>query len=99
MSSQAEVSSYMDIDLSTDLEAYPRLIDAIARDDCDLAVASRLLPKSQVTRGLRREFLSRGCSQLMRWALGLGVYDAQCGFKAISRRAAQALLPRIEDTG
>jgi hypothetical protein len=31
--------------------------------------------------------------------LGLRVRDAQCEFKAISRRAAQALLPLVRDTG
>ena len=36
--------------------------------------------------------------QILRRLAGLRVTDAQCGFKAISREAARALVPLVEDT-
>ena len=99
LASDADVLSYMDIDLSTDLAHLPELIGTVAEDHADLAIGSRLLPGSQTTRGWKREFLSRGYNRLLHAALGLQVADAQCGFKAITRRAAQALLPWVRDDG
>jgi len=97
--SEAEVLSYMDIDLSTDLRHLPELIGTVAEGRADVAVGSRLLPESRTTRGWKRELISRTYNRMLQAGLGLGVRDAQCGFKAISRQAAQALLPQVRDTG
>ncbi len=99
LASEAEVLSYMDVDLSTDLAHLPELIVAVAEGRADIAIGSRLLPGSQTTRGWKRKLLSRGYNWLLHRALGLRVADAQCGFKALSRRAAQALLPQVVDAG
>ncbi len=99
LASEAEVLSYMDVDLSTELTHLPALIEAISRGQCDVAIGSRLLPESKTTRGWKRELLSRGYNWLLRLALGLRVHDAQCGFKALSRAAARALLPQVRDIG
>ena len=50
-------------------------------------------------RGPRREVISRGYNLLLRASLGAEFSDAQCGFKAIRRDQARALLPLTEDTG
>ena len=99
LASEAEVLSYMDIDLSTDLVHLPELIGAVAEGRADVAVGSRLLPESRTTRAWKRELISRTYNRLLRVGLGLRVRDAQCGFKAISRRAAQARLPQVRDPG
>ena len=99
LASEADVLSYLDVDLSTDLAHLPELIGVVAEGRADLALGSRLLPASRTTRGWKRELLSRGYNWLLHRALGLRVTDAQCGFKAISRRAAQALLPPVQDSG
>ena len=99
LASEAEVLSYMDIDLSTDLAHLPALIAAVADNAADLAIGSRLAPGSRTTRGWKRELLSRGYNRLLRLTLRLKVRDAQCGFKAISRPAARALLPQVRDPG
>ena len=99
LGSDADILSYMDVDLSTDLACLPELIGPLRRGEADLAIGSRLLPASRTTRGLKREVLSRGYSRLLRWALGLGIRDAQCGFKAITRQAARVLLPQVQDEG
>ena len=95
--STAEVLAYMDVDLSTDLVHLPELLNAVASDHCDIVIGSRLLNNSQVERCFKREVLSRGYSGLLRAVLGLRVRDAQCGFKALSREAAQRLLPSIQN--
>jgi hypothetical protein len=99
LDSRAEVLSYLDVDLSTDLAAFPTLVGAVASGQCDLAFGSRLLAQSEVQRGWRRELLSRGYNRLVRLLLHTGITDLQCGFKAIRRAAAQTLLPQVADGG
>ena len=98
--SRADVVAYMDVDLSTDLGSLPPLVSAIADDGYDLAIGSRLLPDSQVVgRTLKREITSRGYSLLFRAMFFTTFRDAQCGFKAVSRRAADDLAPLVQDNG
>jgi glycosyltransferase involved in cell wall biosynthesis len=99
LESNAEILAYMDVDLSTDLEAFPKLIDALATGGFDLAAGSRLLANSIVTRRWTREVVSRSYNLLVKAFFGTRFSDAQCGFKAITRAAAQQLLPLIEDSG
>lgn len=95
--SNADILSYMDVDLSADLHAFPPIIDAIVNGGFDLATGSRLLDPSSTTRGLKREVLSRGYNLLVKVLFRTRFSDAQCGFKAITRQAATALLPLVED--
>ena len=95
--SDAEVVAYTDVDLSTDLAALPPMLTAILSGHSDIAVGSRLHRSSRVTRGLRREFISRGYNLLLRTAVAARFSDAQCGFKAVRADVARALLPLIED--
>ncbi|MEX2375537.1 MAG: glycosyltransferase, partial [Dehalococcoidia bacterium] len=97
LTSEADVMAYMDVDLSTDIEHIPALVDPIARGEVDLSFGTRLHPESETKRSLKREITSRGYVAVLRLA-GLQVTDAQCGFKAISRDTARALLPLVEDT-
>lgn len=95
--SSADIVSYMDVDLSSDLTDFARLIAPILAGTHDVVVGSRLLSASQTTRGWRRETVSRLYSLLARLALPLPCHDLQCGFKAVSRRAIDALVPLVED--
>jgi glycosyltransferase involved in cell wall biosynthesis len=97
--STADILSYMDVDLSTDLRALPPLIEALASGKFDLGTGSRLQKESKVIRGLKREFTSRCYNRLVKLFFSTKFSDAQCGFKAITREAAQRLLPDVEDTG
>lgn len=94
--SDAEVCSYMDVDLSSDLESFPELVRVVASGGAELTVGSRLLQTGGTQRSWQREVMSRGYNGLLRTAFGVQFSDAQCGFKAISRRAAQTLLPLVE---
>ncbi len=97
--SQADILSYMDVDLATDLTAFPALVETVAPGQFQLAIGSRLLPGSHTERGWKRELLSRGYMRLVRTFFQVQFSDAQCGFKAITREAAQTVLPLVEDTG
>ncbi len=88
---------YMDVDQSTDLHELPKLVQALHEGGYDIAIGSRLLPESKVQRSLEREIISRLYNLFLKLALGVGFSDAQCGFKAITREAAAALVPNVED--
>ena len=95
--SEADVLSYMDVDLSTGLEAYPPLVRAIAEEDYDIAIGSRLMKGAQTTRSFKRELISRIYNLIIKTMFFTRFSDAQCGFKAISQKAARELLPLTED--
>jgi glycosyltransferase involved in cell wall biosynthesis len=99
LASEADVVSYMDIDLSTDLSAFPPLVNAIANQGYDVASGTRLGPGTDTTRSLKREVLSRGYVLITNLMFQTRLRDTQCGFKAASRAAAERLLPLIKDTG
>ena len=97
--SEAEVLAYMDVDLSTDLNALLPLVAPLLSGHSDLAIGTRLARGSRVIRGAKRELISRGYNLLLRTLMGARFSDAQCGFKAIRRDQARALLPLTSDTG
>ncbi len=98
LESRADIVCYMDVDLSTDLEALPKLIDAIGKDGSDIAIGSRLLKGSRVERRtLKREITSRGYNLLVKVMFFTRFKDAQCGFKALSRRAVNEIIPVTKD--
>ncbi|MFJ9735051.1 glycosyltransferase [Streptomyces sp. NPDC101171] len=97
--SEAPVLAYMDVDLSTDLNALLPLVAPLISGHSDLAIGSRLARASRVVRGPKREFISRAYNLILRGSLQARFSDAQCGFKAIRRDVAQVLLPLVEDTG
>ena len=98
--SDADVMAYMDMDLSTDLCALPPMVSAIADDGHDVAIGSRLKRGAQVIgRSPKREVISRCYSLIFRSMFLTGFVDAQCGFKAVSRRVVEQVLPLVKDTG
>ena len=99
LTSDAAVLAYMDVDLSTDLDHLPELVDPVAAGRVDLAYGTRRDPASDVERQWRREVLSRGYIAILHGLTGMRASDAQCGFKALSRAAARALLPQTTDGG
>ena len=97
LKSSADILAYMDVDLSSDLENLIPMVKALTYGS-DIGIGSRLLPQSKViNRPLKREILSRGYNILIRLFFQTKFSDAQCGFKAITKRVAKKLLPYIED--
>lgn len=97
--SEAPVLAYMDVDLSTDLNALLPLVAPLISGHSELAIGTRLARSSRVVRGAKREFVSRAYNLLLRSSLAARFSDAQCGFKAIRREVAERLLPLVEDSG
>ena len=97
--SDAEVYAYMDVDLSTDLNALLPLVAPLLSGHSDVAIGTRLAWGARVIRGPKREIISRCYNLLLHVSLGTGFSDAQCGFKAIRADAARALLPLTSDSG
>jgi len=96
LESSADIVAYMDVDLSTDLNAFPLLVQAL-EEGYDIAIGSRLLPGARVQRSFKRELLSRAYNLLIRSLFWTSFHDAQCGFKALWRRTAQELVPLVKD--
>ncbi len=99
LASDADVCAYMDVDLSTGLNAFLPLVAPLVSGHSDVAIGTRLARGARVVRGPRREIISRCYNLLLHTALGTGFSDAQCGFKAIRADRARALLPLTTDTG
>ncbi|MFJ3383513.1 MULTISPECIES: glycosyltransferase [unclassified Curtobacterium] len=95
--SEARVLVYVDEDLSTDLAALEPLVAPLLSGHSDLAIGTRLADSARVVRGGKREFISRSYNLLLRTTMGVSFSDAQCGFKAITREAAEHVLPLCED--
>lgn len=98
LGSDALVLAYMDVDLSTDLDALWPLVAPLMSGHSDVAIGSRLARGSRVVRGAQREVISRCYNLFLRGALGARFSDAQCGFKAIRGDVARELLPLVRDT-
>jgi putative flippase GtrA len=99
LASDADVYAYMDVDLSTDLNALLPLIAPLVSGHSDVAIGTRLAHGARVIRGPRREIISRCYNLLLHATLGTRFSDAQCGFKAIRADQARVLLPLTSDIG
>ena len=97
--SDAQVVAYVDVDLSTGLDALLPLVAPLVSGHSDVAIGSRLAPGAHVARGPRREVISRTYNAILRTLFAVKVRDAQCGFKAVRRDVAERLLPEIVDDG
>lgn len=87
--SQAEILGVMDADLSHPPELIPRLLDALASANADLAIASRYCPGGAIQRWpARRKLMSRLARWLVR-VLVRNVADPLSGFFVIRRSALE----------
>lgn len=98
--SEAAILAYMDVDLSTDLNCLPQFLESLSGSKFQIAIGSRLISGSKVVgRSFKREFISRCYSILFRMMFFVSFKDAQCGFKAISRKVAQEVVPLTKNNG
>src|SRR5262245_15735057 len=90
LASDADVVSYMDVDLSTNLSSFLPLVAPLLSGHSEVAIGTRLAHSSHVRRRVKREVLSRGYNLLVHAGFRAGFSDAQCGFKALRADAARA---------
>jgi glycosyltransferase involved in cell wall biosynthesis len=97
MQSSSDIACYMDVDLSTELAALPRSIDAMLNEDYDVAIGSRLMRNSRIRRSFKREVISRIYNILVKVVLFTRFSDAQCGFKVVKREVIERIVPQVKD--
>jgi dolichyl-phosphate beta-glucosyltransferase len=99
---RGQVLLFSDADLSSPIEEAAKLLAAIS-GGADIAIGSRWLQADLQTQRqpLYRQLFGRVFNLLLRIILGLNYKDTQCGFKAFTGRAAQAIFPlqKIERWG
>jgi glycosyltransferase involved in cell wall biosynthesis len=88
---KAEIYSYIDCDLATDMVHFPQLIQYI-EEGYDLSTGSRYVKGSMTKRPFLRGFTSKIYNFFIRLFFKTGVQDHQCGFKAFSRKFIEFLL-------
>lgn len=92
-----DIVAYMDVDLSTDLKHFPPLVHSLLRG-YDISIGSRNAHSSRVYgRNLLRSFTSKTYILIIKIFFFVHFSDAQCGFKAISKKTVKELLPIIID--
>lgn len=94
---QADFYSYMDIDLSSDLNSFPLLLKTLEEESYQIAIGSRLKKESKTERSLLREILSQGYNLLLKIFFNPSFEDAQCGFKAVSKEVVQEILSKVKN--
>jgi glycosyltransferase involved in cell wall biosynthesis len=97
LASTADVVSYMDVDLSTNLTSFLPLVAPILSGHSELAIGTRLGHGAHIRRQPKREVLSRGYNALIQAGFRAGFSDAQCGFKAVRADVARRLVPLTVD--
>ena len=102
LQARGDIIVFSDADLSSPIEEMPKLLEALAAG-ADIAVGSRWMQAELQSKrqSLARQLFGRVFNLLLRLILGLRFKDTQCGFKALSRQAARAILPlqRIDGWG
>ncbi|HVQ39206.1 MAG TPA: dolichyl-phosphate beta-glucosyltransferase [Pyrinomonadaceae bacterium] len=94
LASRCDVALFTDADLSTPITETPKLLDPIARGECDLAFGSRAIDRKLIGihQPWRREQGGRIFNLAVRLATGLPFWDTQCGFKAFRMRACRPII-------
>lgn len=97
MQSQADIVSYMDVDLSTNLDHLPEAAGALLKEGCDIAIGSRLMRGSRTRRSFKRGVISQLYNIFIKIVLWTRFSDAQCGFKVVTREVVEKIVPQIKD--
>lgn len=93
----ADINAYMDVDLSSDLAHFPPLVRSITRG-YDIAIGTRNTSGARVYgRMPLRTFTSKMYIFLIKLLFWVHFSDAQCGFKAVSRKVVREVIPKIRD--
>ena len=97
---RGDLVMFMDADLSIKPDQIAKLKKMI-EEGSDLAVGSRSLPESTVTRNrpFVRRVLATGFNWLFRSLFHIQIMDTQCGFKMMKREVSRDLMDKIDIKG
>lgn len=96
-----DVLAFADADGATPAESIADVVDAVREGGVDLAVGSRRHPDADVRshQTFARRYLGDGFALLARAALGVSLYDFQCGAKAITSDGWRTVRPHLYEPG
>ena len=96
--SKCDYCLYMDLDLSTDLIHLPNILKKLEKG-YDVAIGSRLAKGARVEgRTFLRELTSRVLNFFfIRFFFQTHFTDAQCGFKGVTRKVVEDIIPYVKD--
>jgi glycosyltransferase involved in cell wall biosynthesis len=98
-----EIVLFTDADLSTPIEEADKLLPELLENGYDMAIGSRAINRSliEVHQSAFREQAGILFNGVVRWIVGIGFADTQCGFKAFRRERAKLIFEqqRIERFG
>lgn len=91
----------MDADGSTDMEAIERFLKIHDSEGCDVIIGSRALSKSvlPVKQGILRRIMGFCFRLLVKIFFLFPWKDTQCGFKFLTKKSAQKILPLCNESG
>jgi len=100
LAASGAVRLFMDADHSTHIREVTKVLPAI-HAGADVVIASRQHPDSDIPRhqSWLREHMGMSFNLLMKSCVDLSFQDTQCGFKAFSARAADAVFARAKLDG
>ena len=92
---------FSDADLSTPIEEMEKLLPPISRGTCDITIASRALPESNlaVHQPWYREWMGRTFNKFVQRVIETDIVDTQCGFKAFRGDVAKNIFSLAQIDG
>jgi glycosyltransferase involved in cell wall biosynthesis len=103
LEARGEYALFTDADLSTPIEEADKLLAALKEQGNDGAIGSRAVDRSliQIHQSAVRERAGILFNYTVRWIMGIGFSDTQCGFKAFRMDRAKIIFEqqRIERFG
>ncbi len=103
LEARGKIALFTDADLSTPIEEAGKLLGALQNEGNDGAIGSRGMDRSliEVHQSFLREQAGIFFNRMVRWIMGIGFSDTQCGFKAFRRERARIIFEqqRIERFG
>lgn len=107
LEARGEIALFTDADLSTPIEEADKLLAALRNradgERYDVAIGSRALDRSLIAvhQSVLREQAGIFFNRMVRWIMGIGLSDTQCGFKAFRLERSRIIFEqqRIERFG
>jgi dolichyl-phosphate beta-glucosyltransferase len=103
LEARGEIALFTDADLSTPIEEADKLLVAVREHGYDGAIGSRAIDRSLIAvhQSAIREQAGIMFNRVVRWIMGIGFSDTQCGFKAFRRERCKIIFEqqRIERFG
>jgi glycosyltransferase involved in cell wall biosynthesis len=98
LAAKGKIRVFSDADGSTPIEEIDKLLAPLNSGDADIAIGSRYLENSEVTKAqpFMRVVWSRFTNKIMQRILLPGIADPHCGFKAFRAEAAEKIFPQCK---